>query len=895
MSDNNSLISKYIKLPDDSTNKALSSSSYYTPMSVPSNSNSGNNHDGIVVSAPDNSNSSNDNHDKTLVGSPDNSNPSTANHDKTLVTTPDDSNTGVQSNNYESPIHLDVASLTGNKKLVKLEVTSKSGLAKLVPLEVKDIKGDPKLIILDVDKKTGEPKLVKLDVSESSGESKLVKLNVTDILSGGGNKTDGGWVKLVMLDSSTIKSDLSKGREAKLVMLDVDKKTGEPKLVYLKVTAKSGSPKLVTLDVTPIVGEAKLVKLEVNPITKDPVLIHLNVEKEDGVPKLVQLDVIPKFGEPKLVELNVDPISGEAKLVKLEVSTTTGKSLVVPLEVEVKEGRIDLIQLPEGFSSEPDAEKYSSPSGLLSHDPSSGSKRLDINSLTPETRDKYEKTASWLGIPGMEGIKAARDYQDLLEVCDKLGERGDILRSYVTSTIIGAPTHHMKGLPDHAAMRTANLAARKVAGTSIVGAVVDVTKNLGINKDELIHDALIVASDLLLRTTRKSDVALPGTNGFGVISDANKVLTDIAGGKFNLKRTLGMLTAKNDPRNAPIIIKDRTIELPKYDNGVVFSDRFTSKAMMTTVLEVMSTSPKVLGNLNNLRTILTRSANSSLTNYKNHLAPKEGKFKGIGNLGLDSNHVWEMTLEPLIDNKLNGGFTYLPNIRYMNYLNSDQFGITTGYGRWLPFNSFELQDRKLTSRSVNLFDGDIAVPISMEFTNELRVTLVDDQLKTFRRYFDMASKAAVFKSKSYSSNEDLTDPEIDESQQLVAMYKNVTFVCNIYIMNGEFATVKKYPLLVVLRDHQVEYSGETESGGNDLSLQFSIVGDLTKPDENAISTRTSEKSAYIDASKVNNSNYQSESPPAPSAGVTVGTEEPTEFPILKDGRALNTTDLSKFR
>jgi hypothetical protein len=66
---------------------------------------------------------------------------------------------------------------------------------------------------------------------------------------------------------------------------------------------------------------------------------------------------------------------------------------------------------------------------------------------------------------------------------------------------------------------------------------------------------------------------------------------------------------------------------------------------------------------------------------------------------------------------------------------------------------------------------------------------------------------------------------IDKSYICPALYKNVTFRCIIYSLTPQLSTISKYDLLVVLRDFVEERTGEIDSGGSDLNLVFSIVGE----------------------------------------------------------------------
>jgi hypothetical protein len=61
-----------------------------------------------------------------------------------------------------------------------------------------------------------------------------------------------------------------------------------------------------------------------------------------------------------------------------------------------------------------------------------------------------------------------------------------------------------------------------------------------------------------------------------------------------------------------------------------------------------------------------------------------------------------------------------------------------------------------------------------------------------------------------------------------AFYKNITFKISVYVMNPQYSTLRKFSLLCVLKDFSEDYTGEVDSGGSDLSVSFSIVGELSQ-------------------------------------------------------------------
>lgn len=287
------------------------------------------------------------------------------------------------------------------------------------------------------------------------------------------------------------------------------------------------------------------------------------------------------------------------------------------------------------------------------------------------------------------------------------------------------------------------------------------------------------------------------------------------------------------------------------------SSNFMHAGIRTTIEDLCPKENISIGSLEDLKDLLESSPYITT-------ASKVNKNKV---LTLDSNHVWELRLFPYLG-KLNGNCSWLPNISEINSINYFDHGVLTSWGPWIPVTSFELQSRKITQKTLGLYDGEISFPVSMELSNELRLTLIDDQYKSWKRYFELCSECSTYLSKMVNFrgnmvniiNKDtgqinlsngaeglssmtkdytiLSENDIMPYSQTTpivhgsicpGMYKNLTFRCLIYIMTPQMSTVKKFDLLVVLRDYPVEYVGESDASSPDLNLSFSVVGE--NPDE----------------------------------------------------------------
>ena len=879
----------------------------------------------------------------------------------------------VESIDYEGKV-VSLNTSTSNREATSLIVdlpsyqNTLSSYSKIVTLEVNEKTGDSKVVNLSIDKVNASSKLVNLIINPITKESKIVNLDV--------DSTDDNNNEVIRLNSSVT----SKYPDSKIVNLDegyIRKSKVDSTIIEINKDDKN-------------LEDKKLVKLQINPKNGNLVLTKLDIP-DNSYPSVKTISLPSDTSEyneenNKIIGIHVPTINGESKIVYLSINTITYEPKIINLSIDKKE--VDNSKVV----SVPNSEEYSADSKIIGipnynsvnedkpkslsvipgteipiHIKSSGSivesyrSNYEVTKLDSNDVSRYSKTAEWMKIPGKIGIQAAKDYEKIIDIYNKIdyqlgggNEAIDKIKSYITSSVDGGnagikiPSHSMKAgnlLEGGAIMRLANAGIRSAlngAGSGVMkslnlalasyslltgsGSISDIINSISGSKGEAkalaIHNALVAVNNLydkILTKTKTDPGRLPGSKG--AFSDAISSLAqgDIKeAAKDTLSGVMSVLgvTDSDTPLNSPSNSMSGHWDDPdKYyesmsdpgDNSdgllgflkragssgsvytrkdgrkYVFKDSLTNPGTKATLKYLVGVDPSEIDSLSTLRDKLNSDSGSSIiTNYKRHISAYPFKNdKKIGAIGLDSNHIWEMTLEPFVDD-INGNFTYLPSIEYMNSVNNDTYGVRTGYGRWIPFTGFELQSRKMTNKSLSLFDGDISYPISLEFTNELRVTLADDSLKTFRRYFDMISDISVYKSSKYDNSEGNTNPSIDKSIMEVSMYKNVTFLCTIYVMTTGFTTLKRFPLLVVLRDYQVEYSGDTDSGPTELALHFSIVGEISSDDllepyvKSGTSSSKSSSSSSTESSKstVNNSTTSlSSSDSSPSTKVSVKTTD----------------------
>ena len=365
-------------------------------------------------------------------------------------------------------------------------------------------------------------------------------------------------------------------------------------------------------------------------------------------------------------------------------------------------------------------------------------------------------------------------------------------------------------------------------------------------------DALIYARDVLEKLTKANRDRLPG-NDNGLLSSAvsgglkgfaTAAVGAIFGGSslstdkpLNRPKTKGTNSGREgnnwEERDSFTALSNKFESSYDTSTGgkgeeVAVNGRFISKpiGIKTTIEELCGKSTESIKSVENLMSTLEESPYITTASKFTSTSSKPYKV-----MSLDSNNYWEIIFEPFVGEE-NGNKSYLPSINEINKWNKDYHEILTDYTKWLPILSFDLSKSKMTTKTLGLFDGEISYPVSMEFTNELKLTFADDQYKSLRTYFERCVDASIYSSEVHDETyyktktdggESLT--KIDKTYTHVAFYKNVTFRCIIYSMTPQKSTVSKYDLLVVIKDFTEERSGEIEGGGTDLTVSFSIVGE----------------------------------------------------------------------
>lgn len=266
------------------------------------------------------------------------------------------------------------------------------------------------------------------------------------------------------------------------------------------------------------------------------------------------------------------------------------------------------------------------------------------------------------------------------------------------------------------------------------------------------------------------------------------------------------------------------------DSFINVADRFNVPGVLTTLADLAEHDGSDITSLEDFKDILMKAPHITTPGKFSSTS-----FNGYKSQTLSSNSYWEVLLEPFVHSHMNGGFSYLPSIREINVKNLRTHGIYTGYNEWLPITSFELEKAKLTTKSLGLYEGEIVYPVGCEFLNELTITMINDSLKSWSGFWRTVMDVSTYNSEPHDAEfykeSNPTPTAIDYSAPMISLYKNITWRCKIYILSPQFSTIKKFDLLVVLKDYTESYSGDIDSPGNDVQLRFSVVGENPPEDD----------------------------------------------------------------
>ena len=285
----------------------------------------------------------------------------------------------------------------------------------------------------------------------------------------------------------------------------------------------------------------------------------------------------------------------------------------------------------------------------------------------------------------------------------------------------------------------------------------------GITRQELIDatlSSLIIARRALEKLTKTEKHRLPGT-GNSYVNEAKSIIENGVNEKSAIKAYQILFKKENNQLNVPVVEEGRIFDPWDKDKNTVWEKGYSYagnynidldkkiysglKVTLQDLTDINKFDDKILSNYNDfLQAIKT----SKIISTANLFTATEGSPRIMT---LDSNHVWEVTLEPYLGPE-NGNISFLPAYREINQINEQTHGFKTSWGKWIPFTSYELNIKKLVSKTVALYDGEISYPTGMEFTNELRLTIADDQYKSWKIYFEEVMKCMAYLSRPHSMN-----------------------------------------------------------------------------------------------------------------------------------------------
>ena len=379
------------------------------------------------------------------------------------------------------------------------------------------------------------------------------------------------------------------------------------------------------------------------------------------------------------------------------------------------------------------------------------------------------------------------------------------------------------------------------------------TTSVSIDTTSTVSSALSIASSAVSAFLKKN-ISNPANVPDGPDDDSpahEESWIDLNGRPtHNLGNILYRASSKISNTSAPVsqVYSTNPSVVHKASDGLYkFSDNYASTSNRALTLTLSELAQTDIGDIKSVQDLNDAIANSSVMSHPNKFT---STWRGYNTYSLEYNGCWEVVLEPFVGYE-NGYCSFLPGIHEINIWNKLKFNIETGYSRWIPITGFDLSRTRLQTKQVQLFGGEITVPSMLEFSNEFRITLVDDAWKSWRNYFERCVEASMYLSEAhtydyygldewgdYVGGEEDHITIIDKTHNnCTAFYKNVTFRCRLYSMTPQYETINKYDLLLVLRDFTEERSGDTDGSASDLQLSFSIVGecpDYSHAEENVM-------------------------------------------------------------
>lgn len=192
-------------------------------------------------------------------------------------------------------------------------------------------------------------------------------------------------------------------------------------------------------------------------------------------------------------------------------------------------------------------------------------------------------------------------------------------------------------------------------------------------------------------------------------------------------------------------------------------------------------------------------------------------FTGRKNLigfSVDSTHSWEIKLEPYD----NGPNTITPDFPTV-YHESDPSKVMTDFKNWLPIVSYDYTVGKIKTQEIKLFnESSLTLPIGITYDHTIKISMIDDMNKTLDKYFNH------YLNRIYNPITHAVTP-----------YKNACFLLTLYVLRPDKKINLKFPLICILQEKELSYSGTEAAEHTSLDLTFTIVGVVSKYEQESFS------------------------------------------------------------
>lgn len=200
-------------------------------------------------------------------------------------------------------------------------------------------------------------------------------------------------------------------------------------------------------------------------------------------------------------------------------------------------------------------------------------------------------------------------------------------------------------------------------------------------------------------------------------------------------------------------------------------------------------------------------------------------WKTVEGFSFDSSNVWELTMKPYYPNPdVSTGIDPrvitppMPKVQ----IGSKEFD----YSKWSPAISYNYSIGNLRNMNIELFnEASFTVPLGVQYQNKLTVNFLDDRDQTLKKYFQ------------HYYNE-IYDPKT----RAVAPFRYACFEINLYSFRTDRRLLTKFSLICIPESYNVVVEGDDSETASVLNVAFSVVGAITKYDNESFFKNSGTKS-----------------------------------------------------